>query len=379
MKNFKLFFIVFFFAVFITENFSLPRFALRGGGGACIDCHVNPTGGNMRHSGGWSFSKNVLPMVSPRKDFEMSNKLNENIEFGFDFRGQYLVAMSEDATRTDFQRMTGSVYTSVAFTENINAFARYDFIWQIWEAYAVAHILPNNSYIKGGTFQPNFGIRMDDHTAYTRGGDLGVLFATGQRQGLIYEPRYVETGIEVGAFISDIALLTASVGNPRLQQQFVADPTYTASLQINPVIGDDVALMFGGSFVNFKDRRFNQNTGLQFYQNVNMYGGFFGLGIYDLTLMAEYDMAKDYIGLDNTTTALMIEAAYRIIKGIEAIVRYDRFDFSTDVTDDELSRLVLGFEIFPYSFIEIRPQYRIQMEKPSVKNDAIVVQFHFYY
>jgi len=75
----------------------------------------------------------------------------------------------------------------------------------------------------------------------------------------------------------------------------------------------------------------------------------------------------------------MIEAAYQVIKGLDAVVRYDRFDPLADVENEELSRIIVGFEIFPWSFIEIRPQYRIQMEDPSVDNDAFVLQFHFWY
>ncbi len=159
-----------------NEGFSLPRFSLRLDG-KCIDCHVNPTGGEMRNHDGWTWSRNSLAMISPHKEFEMTNKIAPNIEFGFDFRGNYLVTMNEAFTKTDFQRMEGSIYTSVSLAQKIKAYARYDFIWQIWEAYGLANILPNNGYIKGGSFMPNYGIRIDDHTAYIKGGDLGVLFA----------------------------------------------------------------------------------------------------------------------------------------------------------------------------------------------------------
>jgi hypothetical protein len=77
----------------------------------------------------------------------------------------------------------------------------------------------------------------------------------------------------------------------------------------------------------------------------------------------------------------MIEGAYQIIKGLEAVIRYDRFDPFSDLEDDAVSRLIFGFEIFPYSFIELRPQFRLQMEEedPSVDNNSFVLQFHFWY
>lgn len=376
MRMFKVLLLLSASFLFISETYSLPRYALQMGG-TCADCHVNPTGGLMRNSGGWNFGKNVLPMERPSKEFPMSNKLNENIQFGLDFRGNGLLYMTDSTKKIDFQRMTGSVYTNVDFSEKINAFARYDFIWQIWEAYGIAHILPNEGYIKGGSFSPNYGIRTDDHTAYTRGGDLGIITPGGSKRGLIFDPRYVESGVEVGQYISNFALVTASVGNSRSPNVFVTDPTYMANVMFYPTVSDVAALMFGGSVAIFRQQVF-QTSGVKFPQ-VQMFGGYAGIGIGDFTLMGEYDIANNYVKQDSASTALMIEASYRLIKGIEAVVRYDRFDPLDSVDKDDISRLIVGFEIHPYSFVEIRPQYRFQMEHPSIMNDTFLVQFHLWY
>ncbi len=374
----KYYFLSFIILIFFSDLYSLPRFSLRGGGGDCVGCHVNPTGGNMRNSSGWSFGKNVLPMNTPEDDFAMSNKIGDNIQFGLDLRGQTLLMIRPERKRIDFQKMTGSIYTNIDLSEKINVFTRYDFIQDIWEAYGVARVLPNDSYIKGGTFQPNYGIRLDDHTAYTRGGDLELLFTTNVKTGLIYDPRYVETGLEVGFYFDEFAFLTASVGTPRSSGQglFVYDPVYTANLKIQPTIGDDVALFFGGSAAAF--RGLIPTIG-RVFPEVKMFGGYIGFGIGDFTIMGEYDMADDYLYKDSASTALMVEAAYRIIKGLEAVVRLDRFDPNSKFDKDEYTRVIIGFEIFPFSFIEIRPQYRIQMEDPSIDNDSALIHFHIWY
>ncbi len=377
MQTIKLFLLCFIFIIISTnQSYSLPRFSLRLDG-KCSDCHVNPTGGEMRNHDGWTWSKNSLAMISPHKDFQMTNRLTPNIEFGFDYRGNYLVTMNEKYTKSDFQKMEGSIYTSVSLAKKIEAYARYDFIWGIWEGYGLAKILPNHGYIKGGSFMPNYGIRIDDHTAYIKGGDLGVLFATGKRQGLIYDPRYVETGVEIGQYLGNYAFITASVGNPRITE-FTADPTYTARIELTPEVSNLFSLSFGGSFASFKDQRLDKNF-KTIYPNVNMFGGFAGISIGELVLQGEFDMANDYMQNDSSTTAMMIQAAYTIRKGIDAVVRYDRFDPNIKLSKDDHSRLVLGLEIQPYSFVEIRPQYRIQMEHPDVKNNSFVAQFHIYY
>ena len=95
--------------------------------------------------------------------------------------------------------------------------------------------------------------------------------------------------------------------------------------------------------------------------------------------MGEFDIANNFVKKDSLSNALMIEAAYQVVKGLDAVVRYDRFDPLQSRDKDDISRLIVGFEVHPYSFVEIRPQYRLQMEHPSITNDTFVVQFHLWY
>ncbi len=374
MKYTKYFMIAAFIFMGIGSSYALPRFALRMGA-RCIDCHIDPTGGGMRNKGGWHFGWKVLPLVSPRdKSFKMDNHIADNIEVGLDYRTQYVY--SQQFGKTAFQKMEGTMYTNVDLSDEINAYAQYDFVNQTWEAFAVAHILPNESYVKAGTFYPDFGLRIDDHTAYTRGGDLGYLFTTNQRRGLIFDPRYSVTGVELGYNIGDVGLITASVGSP-VNLNFNSDPTYTASIQVNPVIASKVAVLLGASYTNFRGPLIY--TPLPTEHKINMYGGYAGFGVGNFTLMGEYDMASDYESVGANSSALMLKGSYRIVKGLEGILRYDKFDPNTSVSGDEVSRFIVGAEFFPYSFVEVRPQYRFQFESPSVKNDVFLVQFHFYY
>ncbi len=370
MRSFKIIFVPAIFFVFCAQTFSLPRFSLRYGD-RCSSCHVNQTGGMMRTEDGFEFGKNVLSMISPRdKDFPLKPKLSDNISFGFDYRSQFLY--SQQKRRTDFQDMTGSLYLGANIAPEINVLTRYDFVNIIWEWYGIAKILPNDSYIKIGSFIPNFGIRLDDHTAYTRGGDYGLLFSTGAIQGLIYNPFFTVTGIELGANLSKNALLTASVGRSKQNGIFSTDPTWTARFEYSPSI-EKVRLLFGGSFTDTKIR------GTSGFRDSQLYGGFAGIGISRFTLMGEYDLGNNYPLQDSKSSAMMLEAAYQIIIGLEAVIRYDRFDPNTNISNNTFSHWVFGFEFYPYSFVEVRPQFRINMSGPDQKSNSVVVQFHFWY
>jgi hypothetical protein len=368
MKTQKILLGIIFLFLLSNFSFSLPRFALRLQD-KCIDCHYNPTGGIIRNDGGYDYGKYVITMYSPRDtDFTTTQKIASNISIGFDYRTQFLY--SSEKEDYDFHQMTGSLYTNFALAKKVNVVGRYDFLQEIWEAYGVAHILPNNGYLKAGSFQPNFGLRIDDHTAYTRGGDLFLLSGAGN-PGLIYNPYYTEVGIEAGIYVSDWAFFTASAGqgtysfNP--SRPFSNDPTYTTRLELTPSIGK-VGLMLGGSYASIK-----------FPAKADFYGFFGGFGMQRFSLMGEFDLGNDIIGEDLKSNFLMVEGAYLIIVGLEAVVRYDRVDPDTDTDKDELQRVVMGFEWMPYSFIEIRPQYRLTIEDPSETNDSIVLQFHFWY
>ncbi len=358
----------FFLAIFLfvaVESFAVPRFALRMQD-RCIDCHMNPTGGALRNLNGFHFGKNILSMISPReKDFKLSPQIAENIYFGLDYRTQYLY--SQELGKTDFQEMSGSFFLGVELSEKILAQMKYDFVNLIFEGFAVARILPNDSYIKVGSFQPNFGIRIDDHTAYTRGGDFAILNSDGKR-GLFYDPFYRETGLEFGLNFSRISNLTFSVGRPSTNFRiFGSDPTYTARFEITPRI-KRVGFMFGASAAK-----------ATIPQETKIFGGFAGIGYKSFTLMGEYDIAEDYIADGTKSNFLLVKANYQIMVGLEAELRYDMIDPNTDADDDETARIIAGLEFFPYSFIELRPQFRYVIEEPELTNNSFVLQFHIWY
>lgn len=325
----------------------------------------------MRKENGFFFGKNVLSMISAKdKDFPVSNKLSENISFGLDYRSQLLY--SQEKNRADFHDMSGSAYLNVSLSNKIDVMSRYDFVQSIWEAYAVARILPNDSYIKFGTFTPSFGIRIDDHTSYTRGGDFGLLFSINKIQGLIYNPFYTETGIELGTYINDFIFITASAGKSKLNSLLSSDPSFTSRIELNQSI-EDFNILFGSSFASVKTN-FTGTT-----LNTFLYGGFLGVGNKYISILSELDFAENYLSKNSKSSALFIETSYQLMIGLDVIIRYDSFNPDITLKNDEISHLIFGFEFFPFSFIEIRPQYRFNIENPDKSNNAFVLQFHLWY
>ncbi len=123
--------------------------------------------------------------------------INENISIGLDFRYQYLY--SQELKRSDFQKMAASIYSNLNLSEEINFITKYDFYRGYFEGFGVLNVLPFEGYLKVGSFYTAFGIRLDDHKAYTRNGEAGVL-STSAASELIFESGYSQTGIEAGFY-----------------------------------------------------------------------------------------------------------------------------------------------------------------------------------
>lgn len=376
MINKKMIPLLILFACTFNLTYPLPRFALRYND-KCSNCHFNPTGGLVRNEDGFTFGRNIVSMFSSSgKEVPISPRLSNNVTFGFDYRTQFL--FSGEKKRGDFQDMSGAVYLNVAMSEDINLITRYDFVQSIWEGYAVAGLFKNQAYIKAGSFVPDFGIHLDDHTAYTRGGDFGLLFAGGAIRGLLFNPFYTVTGVEFGASINKSIGITASIGKNKASTIFNSDPVFTSRIAFTPDLGK-LEILAGGSFSAAKTKYFDAASGEQDLLPSNLYGFFGGIGYERFTIMGEYDLASDYLKRGTVSQTFMIETAYQLMVGLEAVMRYDRFIPDKNITGDYYSHLVMGFEFFPYSFIELRPQYRINMHDPLEKSNSFVMQLHFYY
>ncbi len=363
--------------------FGIPRFSLKSGE-SCSNCHFNPTGGGLRNESGWSKGKNGLRMFKPEESdtMEISPRIGKNIFFGFDARSQYLATLRDTlGSMSGFQNMTGTMYLGIQTSEKVDLFAKYDFVNKAFEGYAIARVLPHGGYVKVGEFSPNFGLNLDDHTAYTRDGDRGRLGARAYK-GMGFPYNYSEDGLELGYNINENLFVTAGAGtdaNNGAPNWVFGDPNYTVSAQYLNSINDEVNYLVGASYQNLK----NYSTGNQ--EKANKLAGFIGLGYKDFSLLAEYDQGKGItngLGPDTTSTAMMVELSYRITRGLEAMVRYDGFQFSkdnSDATNNKYSHFIIGMNWYPYSFLDIMPQYRIYSETPSVANNAFLVQFHIWY
>src|SRR5579862_3380559 len=262
--------VVLFFSVFLNSALSLPRYALMTGY-RCASCHVNPTGGEMRTEYGTSmFSLDKVPMMVD-SDFTFNPKLTDNITIGGDYRSQLLY--DQNSKTTSFQGMTAGLYGSIQLGKKVTFYFKDDIVNPNFvplggpEAFGI--VKPTSSvYIKGGIFMPDYGWRQDDHTSYTRGGDLGYIPSTGagiyknipgvngkiSNFGLIFLPDYRDMGVEAG-WMSGGLMVTGSIlngrGNSISIPDFNGDKAFTSKAEYMGSLSS-LSYRIGASVYGFK-------------------------------------------------------------------------------------------------------------------------------
>jgi len=348
---------------------ALPRFALREGL-SCSGCHVNPTGGGLRNSYGiGSYARQTLARESDRtQSIRYDGDVAQGVRIGADMRFQYLKEQA-DGGSSGYHAMAASIYLGFEPIRDVVFYLRYDPENSGTEGFAILQNLWGPFYIKGGAFLPDYGIRLDDHTAYVRGGDLGGIAGV-LPKGLLFEPNYRDAGIELGYERSWYRLTLAQFNGNRGFAPVSAEKATVYRGEIRPTLLG-IRTQLGYSYY--------KHTG------ATMKGYFGGFSRGRLTILGELDSADHLpsVDADHNVQAYAVEAVLETFRGVHLYTRFDTWDPDTVVPAETFKKLIVGLEIFPFPYVEIRPQMRFHMEpnsaaNPNIKNDLILIQLHLW-
>jgi hypothetical protein len=67
------------------------------------------------------------------------------------------------------------------------------------------------------------------------------------------------------------------------------------------------------------------------------------------------------------------EANWEILRGLSALLKYDWQDGNLDLKDDELHRVTVGAQWWPYTYVSLDAQYRLSFVGPF-GGDALQLQ-----
>ena len=159
----------------INILFALPRFALEEGS-SCMTCHVNPTGSGMRNDYGsniYNLDELTLRKWISKSDEDWDGSITDHIQIGGEFRILSIEGNSETATFP----MQVDIYAKVDINKDVDLYLEQSLGGSNYDFFVLFNKLPNNSWIKIGQSSPNYGLMVDDHTAFIKSGNRTPLYS----------------------------------------------------------------------------------------------------------------------------------------------------------------------------------------------------------
>ena len=324
----------------------------------CRACHINPTGGGMRNAHGREFSIERLLIQEKTAMVEKAvgaAQINPYFSIGTDLRFAYLKKEVEGGINQDrFFPMQADLYVAFTPTEQLT-FYYQDGVEasESRETFLLLQRLPFNSHVKAGRFIPPYGLKLDDHTSFIRD-KLGFGAPSfGQDAGL-------EIGFGERHWFGNAAV-------------FNGDGPYSDSSHAKGISATggwkSSVFWFAGSYYN------NESPSVE-----KAYAGWYGaLHLWRLTLLGEWDRMTTEATTETVGSVTYAELDFKVYRGIVAKIKYDGYDPDHDISDDELKRVTLGMDLYPYPFTEVLIQYRKNIEDPTIHNDQFIAMLHLFY
>lgn len=332
---------------FAAAVFSLPRFAADHAV-ACKQCHINPTGGGPRNEFGnhaVAFQELCIP---PTKKLLASHykkpRVSDAVLVGFDSRWLVFHERQTFRMQSDFY-LTVTPFHNFDFVSRIGPFGGNPVIS---EQYALLRFNDTKYWIKAGTFQPAFGLGIDDHTAFVRS-------ETG------HPPVSFWDGVSVGADIHDVNIV-AEAFSKDLRGIFNLHAFRTGF--INP-IGYIAGLSWQQS------ERYQGTTG-DIPRAKALFGG---LNWDRFTVLGEYDA----IGSHNDSMAVYGSATARLVWGCYLTGEYNFFDPDRHLQSGTEKFTRISLDLYPVPFVNLRPSYSHYNPQHHGKTNEFFLQVHVGY
>ena len=348
-----------------------PRFAARNGA-PCALCHVNPSGGGLRTVYGRTvFERQRL--TSPwlarafgedRSTMTVDPRIGSAIAVGSDLRAGYLYGRAEDGSTPldSFFLMQADLYVAAELGRHATLYADYG-AWGGFEAFALlTHNLREPAsggglaeggwsvYLKMGRFLPTYGLRLEEHSTYTREG-FGFL-STSRDTGL-------ELGLSRGRFLLQLSYLKGALTDQN------PEGTGYARVEWIPRLGPLKVTV--GASASFNDDTMNLNPAIQVPLELGMgvhqaaAGAHLGLSLGRFTWLAEADYVRAKSRADGVRGQALVtwqQLPFLPAQGIELQLAHEYWDPDLDLAMGRYTRAGASVELYPWDYTELKLIYR---------------------
>ncbi|GIX06958.1 MAG: hypothetical protein KatS3mg115_1361 [Candidatus Poribacteria bacterium] len=359
----------------LSPAVALPRFSVMVGEG-CTTCHLNPSGQGLRNRYGVEVF-GTRELAQSRRE-ALKTVIGERLRIGGDLRVQpyfYLDDRAGVASADPNAQTTGTETTIGLFTmqtdlylawdlqDQLTIYLETDLLNQTAEVFGMWDPKGEAGYLKVGRFLPNYGLRIDDHTAFIRGGNPRSR-RQGLTDGLFWGPNYSDSGLETGFRLLGLQwTLGAFNGEAFSPLNDDRELALLGRVERFVRLSRSTHLLLGGNVYS------SQNPTQEALGRLLLAGGFLGIGGKSWTLTAEADWAQDYLPANGAaqtgsptrgahSLAIFVEGAVRAAQGVYLLARLEHFDPDLDADGQRFWRGSLGAEWYPVPYLEIKPTLR---------------------
>jgi len=332
----------------------------------------------MRNEFGFNYGREELTTAKGLDIAEFDEPtgfLSPFLAIGIDSRTQFYHEMNSG--KNSLFQMQGDLSLEMKLNKRLRLLLKKGF-YSGAEIAAVGSILPFGGYVKVGKFTPDYGLRIDDHNAFIRGGPysvsvLGDSFPNGYSKGLGLGERSEDTGLEIGFTPWDLTLtLGVFNGTPGNTIAFAPGSAKAIVSRLEYMMKfDEFNILVGGSSFSYP-----ATSGAP-----SKFGMFGGIGIdKDLSILLEYDIVSAEVSNSiRRGSIFFVEASYMIVKGYDVRISYEFYDPDTKLKNGAFTQISAGVSFFPLPGVEIYPMVRLFREEPyEINNDQLLVQLHLF-
>ena len=238
------------------------------------------------------------------------------------------------------------------------------------EGFVLLHEAPGNAYVKAGRFVPQFGLKIDDHTAQNR--------RAFEQDGSVPDARV--TGVEFGANpnypYANVSWFrsTSAARVPSAFDLFDTDDTH--GMAVNAGYRE---LGWGAGASALLHRRAPADGGdaTSFALHGAFNPWFYRRGL-PLTYQAEYDWGRweRTSGRETSRRGFWQELDWRAGNGVNLVLAQDWADPDTEVKDDHAYRVTAGVQVTPYTGITLDLRARALFPSSGASGADLFTQIH---
>ena len=362
----------------ISFLFSLPRYSIEEATN-CMSCHINPSGGGMRNDYGSNiYSLDELPLKKwlNKGNQDWDGFVSDDIQIGGDFR----IQMFQNGEKNRIFPMQADLYSNVQINNFASLYFKLDLSRRLTDEYYVMFDdVLENSWFKVGQSLPNYGLKIDDHTSFTRSGNYNSLFIEpydiNYDEGLFFDvdtslPIILEYGVKLNK-----TTFTSSIGTNYITNAQRGFKNFAFSIHSYHSLSD-LNMLTGVSYMKEED--------------VESYAVFGGVNVNKLSFLYEFDKVDNWLSYNNgqntdfySSYANLLQFTYKAKQGLHLIMKFDYFDKDINSENGDVLRKTFGIELYPLNMFEIdflfRQNTASTIEIDNDKKNEFLMQVHSWF